>query len=99
MIDQIEFLKSLINKANSGMNMDGLDTDGFNIVSTVRTVKRPSGGTGNAINRGGAALSEEELSKLEACPRCGKGKLRLRNGKFGEFTVVPSIDRCTATYV
>lgn len=97
LIDQIEFLKSLINKANSGMNMDGLDTDGFNIVSTVRTVKRPSGGTGNAINRGGAALSEEELSKLEACPRCGKGKLRLRNGKFGEFYGCTDYPKCNFT--
>lgn len=98
--DQVEFLKSLINKANSGMNMDGLDTDGFHIVSTVRTVKCPNGAeNGNAVNRNGRTgnLSQEELSKLEDCPRCGKGKLQLRNGKFGEFYGCTAYPKCNFT--
>lgn len=96
--DQIEFLKRLINKANSGMSMEGLDSDGFHIASTVRTVKRGgASGTGNNRSGGTAKLSEEELSKLEDCPRCGKGKLQLRKGKFGEFYGCTEFPKCRHT--
>ncbi|KAF1680681.1 DNA topoisomerase 3 [Veillonella sp. R32] len=103
LIDQVAFLKRLIEKANSGLTMDGLDTDGFNIASTVRTVKRqaPLNGEGashsslNSSNR--QPLSEAELSQLADCPACGQGKLQLRNGKFGEFYGCTAFPKCRHT--
>lgn len=104
--DQVAFLKRLIEKANNGLTMDGLDTDGFNIASTVRTVKRQApltgdsslgGGEGSHSVAGRQGLSEEELSKLADCPVCGQGKLQLRKGKFGEFYGCTEFPKCRHT--
>lgn len=102
--DQIAFLKRLIEKANNGLTMDGLDTDGFNIASTVRTVKRQAPLNGNMGTNNDSTyatvrqpLSEEELSKLADCPACGQGKLQLRKGKFGEFYGCTEFPKCRYT--
>lgn len=100
--DQVDFLRRLIQKANTGDmwgNHDGLDTDGFNIVSTVRVVKNGTAGMNGdgqgaqGATRSGAVPDEN----APVCPKCGDGRLMKRKGKFGEFYGCSKFPTCRYT--
>ncbi|WP_298705217.1 DNA topoisomerase 3 [uncultured Veillonella sp.] len=102
--DQVDFLRRLIQKANAtGLwgQAEGLDTDGFNIANTVRVVKRENqqssqhGMEANAARFGG--VSDEQTGPAEPCPKCGKGILQKRNGKFGAFYGCTNYPNCRFT--
>ena len=108
--DQIDFLRRLIQKANAtGLwgQSEGLDTDGFNIANTVRVVKRESSnraagaGSSKFANANGNYVntnsSNENEGPQEPCPKCGKGILQKRNGKFGEFYGCTNYPNCRFT--
>lgn len=108
--DQIDFLRRLIQKANAtGLwgQTEGLDTDGFNIANTVRVVKRESSngaagvGSSKFTNANGNYVntnsSNENEGPQEPCPKCGKGILQKRNGKFGEFYGCTNYPNCRFT--
>ncbi|MBS4912562.1 MAG: DNA topoisomerase 3 [Veillonella sp.] len=101
--DQVDFLRRLIQKANTGDmwgNHDGIDTDGFNIASTVRVVKGRTGaqgGDGEVGYANGPRNAPVPDADAPDCPKCGKGKLMKRKGKFGEFYGCSQFPTCRYT--
>lgn len=97
--DQVDFLGRLIRKANAtGVwgQADGLDTDGFNIANTVRVVKKDSSTNTSSSNLNRTSL-DEASGPQEPCPKCGKGVLQKRRGKFGEFYGCSNFPACRHT--
>ncbi|MDY3974296.1 MAG: DNA topoisomerase 3 [Veillonella caviae] len=97
--DQVDFLGRLIRKANAtGVwgQADGLDTDGFNIANTVRVVKKDSSTNTSSSNSNHTSLGEA-FGPQEPCPKCGKGVLQKRRGKFGEFYGCSNFPACRHT--
>lgn len=72
--DQIKFLKLLIDK----LGFDKVVSSDQMMPNVVRTI--------TSQNRKRPMDSESvDLSSLPVCPKCKKGRLQQRNGKFGAF--------------
>ncbi len=72
--DQVKFLQLLIDK----LGFDKQVNSGQMMPNVVRTI--------TSQNRKRPMDSESvDLSSLPVCPKCKKGRLQQRNGKFGAF--------------
>ena len=84
--DQIKFLKHLIDK----LGFDKQGGSGQMMPNVVRTItnqnrKRPMDNT------------DVDVSSLPVCPKCNKGHLQQRNGKFGAFLGCTNYPACKHT--
>lgn len=84
--DQVKFLQLLIDK----LGFDKQVNSGQMIPNVVRTItnqnrKRPMDNT------------DIDLSSLPVCPKCNKGHLQQRNGKFGAFLGCTNYPACKHT--
>lgn len=85
--DQVKFLQLLIDKLQFG-NPEDRNKMMPNVVRTITSQQGRS-----PIKR----LSESELSELKPCPKCGKGKLVEKSGKFGTFYGCNNFPKCRYT--
>lgn len=93
--DQVQFLTRLINKANEGINVTGATMPGgygVPMETTTRTIERNTMTTDRKDSH-----REEPLHSDIVCPRCGKGHLVRRQGKFGTFFGCSDFPKCRYT--
>ena len=84
--DQIKFLKLLIDK----LGFDKVVSSDQMMPNVVRTI--------TSQNRKRPMDSESvDLSSLPVCPKCKKGRLQQRNGKFGAFLGCTNYPTCKHT--
>ena len=84
--DQVKFLQLLIDK----LGFDKQVNSGQMMPNVVRTItnqnrKRPMDNT------------DVDLSSLPVCPKCNKGRMQQRNGKFGAFLGCTNYPACKHT--
>ena len=84
--DQIKFLQLLIDKLDFDkvINFDQMMP---NVVRTITSQNRKRPMDNESI----------DLSSLPVCPKCKKGRLQQRNGKFGAFLGCTNYPRCKHT--
>lgn len=85
--DQVAFLQKLIDKLAKEVPIVG---PGAMQETVTRIIKKGEG-------RRPMTLSPEDLEKLDTCPKCGRGKLMKRKGRFGPFYGCTQFPSCRYT--
>ena len=84
--DQVKFLQLLIDK----LGFDKQVNSGQMMPNVVRTIT-------NQNRKRPMDNSDVDLSSLPVCPKCNKGRMQQRNGKFGAFLGCTNYPACKHT--
>ena len=84
--DQVKFLQLLIDK----LGFDKQVNSGQMMPNVVRTIT-------NQNRKRPMDNSDVDLSSLQVCPKCNKGRMQQRNGKFGAFLGCTNYPACKHT--